>query len=113
MILEQQRKRGLPFRTVWFATTPNLTLLPTIFMQCAVKQESRWHVRKEFPTLHSNLLLMREELWRNCNGTTRNEVQRAIRDDVETQRVGVEEFLERCARPSARAGLHSGSMWIS
>lgn len=97
-----QRKAGLPFRMVWFAKRPSTFIIPTIFMQTGAEVDSRLFVRIPFYTLHTLLNRKSDDIRRDLNATSRNEVSRAARVGNTFSEIALADFIHMAERARAQ-----------
>ena len=110
MIKLSRRKKGLPYKIVWFDPAPRFSLWPlTVYYQSPILTDLKGLVRKPFHTLVTPLTGDAETLLSGMNSSTRNQVRQVEKGGVTGAWVDQERFLEFFNTFAAEKGIEGTS----
>lgn len=111
MITLNRRKRGLPYRLIWFAAEPRFILWPpTVYYQTAASGPRPGLVRKPFHTLVSPLLGDPDSWLSAMSSTTRNEIKQAAKAGTGGEVAELPTFLEFFNAFAAEKGIEGTNL---
>ena len=111
MITLARRKRGIPYRLVWFDPEPRFLLWPpTVYYQSPGQGSRPGLVRKAFHTYLTTLAGGPESWLATMSSTTRNEIKQAAKSGVVGETVSLEAFLEFFNAFAAEKGIDGTTM---